>query len=155
MCQICQVNYGSHMGEYIRYKLDVLGIKQRWLSNKIQREGGSMSPSYLSKLLSNKAELLPSEMAMFSKHLPSDFFDEYYETNPKLKPYHHSRLEVVLPGVEEERVPYETKGTGYRITLEIDPIDFDPDLLDPLSESLKSALKDFHSRLQEDKKRTK
>lgn len=154
MNQICIVNYGSHMGEYIRYKLDALGIKQRWLSDRIQQDGGSMSPSYLSKMLSNKAELLPSEMEMIGQHLPNDFFDEFYQNNPKLRPYQPMQ-EPASHEVKEAETPYRVQGSGYRITLEIDPFDFNPDYVKPLSQSLENALRDFHSRIKEDQKRTK
>jgi len=142
------------MGEYIRYKLDALGIKQRWLSDRIQQDGGSMSPSYLSKMLSNKAELLPSEMEMIGQHLPNDFFDEFYQNNPKLRRY-HSTSESTQQVVKDSEPLYRVQGSGYRITLEIDPFDFNPDYVAPLSESLEKALRDFHSRIKENEKRTK
>lgn len=154
MSQLCIVNYGSHLGEYIRYKLDTLGIKQSWLAKQIQEAGGKMSKPNLSKMLSNKAELLPSEMEMIGQHLPNDFFDEFYKNNPKLRPYQPMQ-EPASPEVKEAEPHYRVQGSGYRITLEIDPFDFNPDYVKPLSQSLENALRDFHSRIKEDQKRTK
>ncbi len=152
-CNLCGVEYGSHIGEYIRYKLDRLGISQAHLAKQITENGREMTRSNLNRILTNKAEFTPSEMALFSQGLPDDFFDEFYKHNPKLKGYQAAQ-EPVKPKNGEHSEPYQLRGSGYRITLEIDPVDFDPDMLDPLSESLKKALEDFHNRIKQDKKRT-
>lgn len=152
--QLCPVNYGSHIGDYLRYKLDQLGIRQAWLARKISETDKEMSKSNLNRILHEKAELLPSEMEMISKHLPDGFFDEFYTKNPKLKPY-QPITEKSTPDASERSESYQVKGSGYRLTLEIDPVDFHPEMVDPLSASLKKALEEFHSHLKDDKKRTK
>lgn len=152
VANLCAVNYGSHIGEYIKYKLDELGMKHAHLAKNITENGREMSRSNLSRILVNKAEFTPSEMQMFSEALPEGFFDEFYHQNPKLKPYQTTR-EVAKPA-EENEPAYQVGGSGYRISIEIDPVDFDPTLMDPLSASLKKALEDFHNSIK-DKKRTK
>ena len=93
-------------------------------------------------------------MLQFTKALPEGFFDEFYETNPKLRPYQPTKEEEVNH-LKEEPPAYQVKGSGYRISIEIDPVDFNPSYMDPLSESLKKALEEFHDFIKEDKKRTK
>ena len=152
--QICRVKYGSHIGEYIRYKLDLLGISQAFVAKRITEDGREMTRSNLSRILTNRAEFTPSEMLQFTKALPEGFFDEFYETNPKLRPYQPTKEEEVNH-LKEEPPAYQVKGSGYRISIEIDPVDFNPSYMDPLSESLKKALEEFHDFIKEDKKRTK
>ncbi len=151
---LSSVNYGSHIGEYIRHKLDSLGIKQRWLSEQLVNSGYAMQRSNLSRILSSKAEMTPSELRMFVDHLPEGFFDEFYSQNPKLKPYQPVPEKSIRDAPERSEF-YHVKGSGYRLTLEIDPVDFTPDMVDPLSASLKKALEEFHSQMKMDKKRTK
>ncbi|MCC5918590.1 MAG: hypothetical protein JJU02_14810 [Cryomorphaceae bacterium] len=110
--------YHQHLGEYIREKFKEKGIKQTTISEKM----GMSRQNFASSIL-DKNDLLASQIIKLKEILGDEFFDEFYFQNPSMR----------IDNVGEERSDYGMEAEkfkklpGFRISIEIDPENFNPE----------------------------
>lgn len=131
------MEYGSHMGEYIRQKLEERGTKLSWVADKVGSHRQNFPRNYL-----EKAELKPSQILDLERILGRDFFTEFYQNNPELK----DLVERIDPAPAPQEPPKAKSGSGYRIHIEIDPENFDPQNAEALGLSLRNALEEYEKK---------
>jgi DNA-binding transcriptional ArsR family regulator len=132
--EISYVDYGEHIGEYIKYKLKKLGMKQSFLADAL-----GITKQAVTYHLS-KAEMVPSEINRLQSYLPNDFFDEFYSKNPEAEVGVSEKTSV---NFSQPMSPVK----GLSLLIQIDPVDFDPAHVDALGTSIKEALEAFHKRI--------
>jgi len=148
MAEFCFVDYGSHIGEYIKYRLEAQGRSQAWLAREINTSKQNFYGNWLSK-----SELMPSQLYKLEQVLGEEFFQEFFEKNPELNQIYHKTIpgEVFASKSEDLDLP-EKQVPGFSIKIEIDPLNFNPDHALKLGSSLRKALEDFKKSIGVDKK---
>lgn len=92
---------------------------------------------------------MPSQVKKFQEILGSDFFNDFEgNLSTPVAP-------EINPHVKEDGPVYQSTGSGYKVTIEIDPLHFDPKRLDSLSTNLRNALESFQREMEEVENRTK
>lgn len=134
-----KVESTRHIGEYIRQKLKEEGRTISWLADQMSMTRQNLSGHYL-----NKSEIVPSQVKKFQEVLGADFFNEF---EGKLS---NSSGDGETPSSKEVFPIYQSPRSGYKVTIEIDPMNFDPQKLDSLSTNLRNALENFQRELDKD-----
>lgn len=140
MNEICNVHYGSHIGEYTRKKIKEQGRNISWVAEQLDTSRQNLTKRWL-----DRAEWLPSHIQEMKKVLGDDFFDEFFEHNKDL-----ADIKVPEKDTSSTEEKIADKGPGYSISIEIDPANFKPDDVEPLSDFLRKALEDFRKRIERD-----
>lgn len=122
------------MGEYVREEIKRRGLVISHIARNLGISRQSMDWRF------SKDEWSMSEVAALQKAVGDDsFFDRYFENSDQPRPF--SNVKEVSVAAEEKSV-YETKAkkSGYRISIEVDPDDFNPQEFDRMSEALKEMM---------------
>ena len=138
-CHICDMITGKHIGEYIERKLKEQGRTKTWLAGRMHTSRQNLVNLF------DKVELTPSRIQEIKTAVGDDhFFDDYFRENPELGDF--------VPSVKEMTAIYERvdRGPGYKITIQIDPDDFD---LDAYNASLLELSEDLTERVANDLKK--
>lgn len=144
--EICYVKFGNHIGEYLNYKLEDQGRQKTWLARKLNTSKQNLNSKWLAK-----SELSPSEFEQLEEILGTNFFDEFFESNPELKiPYYRFKPAGPIASGSSDFQEPAMVNSGYRISIEIDPVNFNPIHAEQLGSSLRKALEDFKEAIKED-----
>jgi len=137
------MSYENHIGEFLKAKLTKEGRTQAWLAKEMNTSRQNIANTWL-----NKAEYKISEIEELEKVLGEGFFNEFFKKNKILgasfSPNPSSEEGFSMP------ISTEASDFGFKLKIEIDPYEFNPDHTRILGESIKTALEDFKKRIEED-----
>lgn len=140
-CKFVNMKKEPHIGNYIKAKLKERGETIASLAEMLNTTRQNLSQTYLKK------PFLPYEMMdNITKVMGDSFFREYIDQLPLDSQYQdYFKVRRGTPVMKENKAPLKTE-SGFAISIQIDPDNFDPVKLDILSSSLKKALEDYQRR---------
>ncbi len=120
---------GKHIGEYLERKLKDQGRTKTWLARQMNTSRQNLVNLF------DKDELKPSKILEIKKALGDNhFFDDFFRENPELGEF--------VPNTKGIAAVYERvdRGPGYKITIQIDPEEFD-------SQAYKASIEELSNEL--------
>ena len=139
--EICLMSYENHIGEFLKAKLTREGRTQAWLAKARNTSRQNIANTWISK-----SEYKPSEIEELEKVLGPNYFDEFFAQNSGAA----AKFSQSLPPIDDSMIEYRAKDSGFKLKIEIDPYEFNPEHAKLLGESLRTALADFKKKIEED-----
>lgn len=121
------------LGEYIRDKMADFGLKQAEIARKLDISPQRFQTQYITR----KNMITPEEYYALKKVLPSEFFDDFLNEHSIYKEY----FGLHNVASEPAEVYHKSKNSGFSISIEIDPENFNPDDAEKIGEGLKEMLR--------------
>lgn len=138
------MNADSHIGEYIKQRLKQEGRLQSWLADKLGFTRQNITPTILEK------SVLPIDRIVeLEKILGRGFFADFYAQNPEVDPRYREPSDETQAHSSRIEIP---QGSGFTLSFQIDPENFDPDKTPLLSKHLQRMLEDYQQDIKQLKK---